>query len=189
VRGGVSTGEYAGVDFIGDAAVGANPIARIAMLRDGGNGSKLQFGTSNSWTGGVTNIALTIDSEARIGIGTTTPQNKLDVAGAIRCTEVKVVALPWADFVFQPSYKLRTLGEVEQFIKANHHLPEIPTAKEVKENGVGLGEMNAKLLQKVEELTLYLIEKDKENKIQDSKIKLLEEEIERIKESQQKNSK
>jgi hypothetical protein len=54
------------------------------------------------------------------------------------------------------------LGEVEQFIKANNHLPEIPTEAEVKENGVGLGEMNAKLLQKVEELTLYLIDLQKQ---------------------------
>jgi hypothetical protein len=51
---------------------------------------------------------------------------------------------------------------VEQFIKANNHLPEIPTEAEVKQNGVGLGEMNAKLLQKIEELTLYMIEQQKQ---------------------------
>ena len=142
----------------------------------------------HAWGDGSTTF-LDIYYNGNVGIGTLTPQNKLDVAGTIRCTEVKVEALPWADFVFHPSYKLRSLGEVEQFIKANNHLPEIPTAKEVKENGVGLGEMNAKLLQKVEELTLYIIQKDKENKIQDDKIRVLEEEIKKIKENQLVNNK
>ncbi len=99
-----------------------------------------------------------------VGIGTHTPGNfKLAVEGTIGAREVKVTTAAWADFVFHPTYKLRTLGEVEQFIKTNNHLPEIPTEAEVKENGIGLGEMNAKLLQKIEELTLYMIELKNEN--------------------------
>ncbi len=136
------------------------------------------------------NSALFISTDRNVGIGITNPQNKLDVAGTIRCTEVKVEALPWADFVFHPTYKLRTLGEVEQFIKANNHLPEIPTESEVKQNGIGLGEMNAKLLQKIEELTLYMIQKDKESKLQaeqlkqqEESIKLMQQELEKLKNS------
>jgi hypothetical protein len=97
-----------------------------------------------------------------VGIGTTNPQNKLDVNGTIRAKEVKVET-GWADFVFTPTYKLRPLSEVEQFIKTNGHLPEIPKADEVQQDGVNLGEMQTKLLQKVEELTLYVIELKKEN--------------------------
>lgn len=96
-----------------------------------------------------------------VGIGTSTPTNMLDVNGTIRAKEVKVES-GWADFVFTPNYQLRSLAEVEEFIDQNGHLPDIPTAKEIEQNGVSLGEINAKLLQKIEELTLYLINKDKE---------------------------
>ncbi|RPH32184.1 MAG: hypothetical protein EHM93_10210 [Bacteroidales bacterium] len=106
--------------------------------------------------------AIVIKKNGNVGIGTTNPLYKLAVEGTIAAREVKVTAESWADFVFRPTYKLRTLGEVEQFIKTNSHLPEIPSAAEVKENGVSLGEMNAKLLQKVEELTLYMIELQKQ---------------------------
>jgi hypothetical protein len=120
-----------------------------------------------------------------VGIGTSNPGNyRLAVEGTIGAREVKITTSTWSDFVFHPTYKLRTLEEVEQFIKANNHLPEIPTETEVKQNGVGLGEMNAKLLQKIEELTLYLIEQKKENEKQNEKqnqlIKELEQKIENI---------
>ena len=108
-----------------------------------------------------------------VGIGTENPANKLDVNGTIRAKEVKVES-NWADFVFKPDYQLRPLSEVAQFINANGHLPEIPTEKEVAQNGVSLGEMNAKLLQKVEELTLYLIEKDKKINDLERRVKHLE---------------
>ncbi|WP_320052052.1 hypothetical protein [uncultured Acetobacteroides sp.] len=107
------------------------------------------------------NVRMVVQSKGNIGIGTSTPQNLLDVNGTIRAKEVKVES-GWADFVFKPDYQLKPLSEVEQFITTNGHLPEVPTAKEVEQNGVNLGEMNAKLLQKVEELTLYLIEQKKE---------------------------
>lgn len=97
-----------------------------------------------------------------VGIGTTTPDYKLDVLGTIRAKEVKV-ATGWSDFVFEPDYKLKSLDQVEDFIKENGHLPDIPSAEEVEENGISLGAMDAKLLQKIEELTLYVIELKKEN--------------------------
>ena len=79
----------------------------------------------------------------------------------IKATEIKVQTDVWSDFVFEKDYKLRPLADVLQFINANGHLPEIPSATEVKNNGVNLADMNAKLLQKVEELTLYVIELNK----------------------------
>jgi hypothetical protein len=97
-----------------------------------------------------------------VGIGTPTPGYRLDVNGTIHAKEVKIdLNFAQADYVFKPEYKLRTLEEVEQFIKTNSHLPEIPSAVETKENGLNMGEMQNKLLQKIEELTLYTIEQNK----------------------------
>jgi len=113
--------------------------------------------------GGTWKDNIVFADNGNVGIGTNNPNTKLSVNGDIKAKEVNVTLEGWADFVFKPNYNLRPLSEVEQFIKTNNHLPEIPSEAEVKENGIGLGEMNAKLLQKVEELTLYLIELKKEN--------------------------
>ena len=98
-----------------------------------------------------------------LAIGKTTPSSgyKLDVNGKIRANEV-VVNTTGADFVFNEEYELKSLNEVERFIKSNQHLPEIPNAQEMQQKGMGLSEINTKLLQKIEELTLYLIEQDKQ---------------------------
>ncbi len=98
-------------------------------------------------------------------IGKTTQANstyKLDVAGKVRADEI-TVNTSGADFVFENGYNLRPLTEVESFVKANKHLPDVTPAAEMQNNGVSVGEMNAKLLQKVEELTLYSIELEKRN--------------------------
>jgi len=126
-----------------------------------GDGTGWKFHIAKKSDNGATKFLTIQDNNGNVGIGITNPQYKLAVEGTIAAREVKVTAETWADFVFHPTYKLCTLGEVEQFIKANNHLPEIPTEAEVKENGIGLGEMNAKLLQKIEELTLYMIEQQK----------------------------
>lgn len=97
-----------------------------------------------------------------VGIGTTNPQYMLDVLGTIRAKEVLVNLDGLADFVFKPNYKLMPLHQVEQYVTTNSHLPEMPTADEVSKNGLSIGEMQNKLLQKVEELTLYIIQQQKE---------------------------
>ena len=97
----------------------------------------------------------------RVGIGTTNPTHKLTVNGYISAEEVAVVPDVPADFVFEDDFDLRSLEEVEQYIDVYGHLPEIPSAAEMKADGVGLAAMQMKLLQKIEELTLYLIAQNK----------------------------
>ncbi|SES20091.1 hypothetical protein [Pedobacter rhizosphaerae] len=115
-----------------------------------------------------------------LGIGIQNPAEKLAVNGNIRAKEVRVEAANWPDYVFQPEYDLPTLSEIEKQIKANGHLPEMPSAKEVETNGVALGEMNKILLKKIEELTLHLIEKDKEMKQQTAAMMDLKKDVEAL---------
>lgn len=99
--------------------------------------------------------------QGKVGIGMLNPTDKLSVNGNIRAKEIKVENGNWPDYVFDPAHVSMPLIDVERFIKENKHLPEIPSAKEVHESGVNLGEMNAKLLKKIEEMTLYMIEQHK----------------------------
>lgn len=115
-------------------------------------------------------------SYGNVGIGTAdTKGYKLAVNGSTIATSMKVkLNANWPDFVFLKDYKLPTLEEVKTYIDKNQHLPDMPSADEVHANGLDLGEMNRLLLMKVEELTLYLIEKEKEIKNQEVRIKTLE---------------
>jgi len=113
--------------------------------------------------------------QGNVGIGTTsTGIHKLAVEGSIGARRVKVNQTGWADFVFQPDYQLPTLHEIETYIKSNQHLPGMPTAAEVEKEGLDLGETDKKLLQKIEELTLYLIDQQKQLKSQQEQINLLQ---------------
>ena len=97
-----------------------------------------------------------------VGIGTINPGNfKLAVQGKIGAREVVVTQAAWADHVFGDNYTLPSLIQVETYIKENKHLPDIPSAKEVKEEGLSIAEMMAKQMQKIEELTIYVIEQNK----------------------------
>ena len=167
-------------------------VGRIYCRRDG-QSTKHHKGAMQFWVGDYgKELAMTIRSNKYVGIGTSNPQAKLHVNGNVRATEISVLTASisdmkltgtlaannivykangnTADFVFDDTYKLRPLTEVESFINANQHLPEIPSAKEMEDEGVDLAEMNKMLLQKVEELTLYLIKH--QNEINELKKKL-----------------
>lgn len=110
----------------------------------------------------VTSNGTSYFNGGNMGIGTTNTLGfKLAVNGHLRAKEI-TVDTGWADFVFQNDYSLPTLSDVEAHIKEKGHLQDIPSAKEVEENGIKLGAMNAKLLQKIEELMLYTIQQQKE---------------------------
>jgi hypothetical protein len=110
---------------------------------------------------------ILLNNTGAIGIGTgavAIPAGvKLAVNGKVNCKEVEVTLSGWSDYVFNNDYQLKPLSEVEQFIKENKHLPDVPSEKEVINNGNNLGKMDAILLQKIEELTLYMIDLKKEN--------------------------
>lgn len=109
------------------------------------------------------NAANTFPTSGNVGIGTRSPSNALDVKGTIRAEEV-IVQTGWSDFVFEDDYQPPTLDEIAAFIAEKGHLPEIPSAEEVAANGVTLGQMNARLLQKLEEMTLYLLDLQDQNR-------------------------
>lgn len=169
------------------------PVIRLQHTSDGTTAHAwLEFFDSNSRMGYVGfgssgNNNFHFNNEAggdfhfengSIGVGTaTTGTHKLAVEGTIGAREIKVESGAWSDFVFETDYELKPLKEVETFIAENKHLPEIPSEAEVLENGINLGEMDAKLLQKIEELTLYLIEQNKKLESATEKIEVLQKEM------------
>ncbi len=124
-------------------------------------------------TAGVDRMSILYNS-GYVGIGTTNPQSELAVRGTITAQKVVVTLDNWADYVFDEGYHLKPLAEVERHIKERRHLPDIPPAKAVMENGVEVGNMQAKLLQKIEELTLYMIDLKKENESLKKRVAILE---------------
>lgn len=120
-------------------------------------GVSRRYNNTNYW-----DVLVVDTSNGNIGIGTNNSSEKLSVNGTIRSKEIKVEATPWPDYVFAEDYTLKSLEETEAYIKENKRLPDMPSAEEVAENGIALGEMNRLLLEKVEELTLYIIHQQKE---------------------------
>jgi len=116
---------------------------------------------------------LVLNPNGKVGIGTANPSDTLTVRGSIKADQM-IVASVGADFVFADDYKLLPLSEVEQRIKSDRHLPDVQSAAEVKTNGMSVGDMQTKLLQKVEELTLYVIDLKKENEALKTRVATLE---------------
>lgn len=141
----------------------------------GGSKNDMLISTQATKDGGYI-LAGTSDSpmnfeKTDVAIGTINPTSKLTVAGNINSREVKVTVDAGADFVFEKNYALPSLQEVEKFVTENKHLPEIASAKEMQKEGIKLSEMNIKLLQKIEELTLYVIQQNKRIELLEKKKK------------------
>jgi hypothetical protein len=188
---------------IGTSIVPQNPLEIVGVANEvnllirnnGSNGArtyltsflgKSSIQTDKDFTisttgGGTWSDKFVLTNAGNVGIGTVNPQSLLAVNGTITSKEVNVTLTGWSDYVFHTSYNLRPLSQVESFIKENKHLPEIPSAKEVEANGVNLGEMDALLLKKIEELTLYMIEMKKENEEMKKENKLMKQEIQLLK--------
>jgi hypothetical protein len=134
----------------------------LALNTGAASGWGVYHAASGSNPVGLTNY-LYITPAGYVGIGTTNPQYLLSVKGTVGAEEFIVTNTGWSDYVFQPGYRLRPLSEVGAYIRANGHLPDIPSEAEVKEKGVSVGDMQSKLLAKVEELTLHMIQAEERN--------------------------
>ncbi len=149
----------------------------INFLRGGGtSGGSISFNTNNN------SEVMRLLYNGNVLIGQTSQRNSayiLDVAGTERANAI-VVNSGGADFVFAPKYHLNSLPWLSKYIAQNHHLPEIPSAKQMQADGLNLGDNQIKLLQKVEELTLYLIEKDKRINKQQEEINLLKQQLQSL---------
>jgi hypothetical protein len=145
-----------------------------------GVGNRLEFWTNTSTNSGIAE-RMRIDDKGYVGIGTTVPTEMLSVKGNVKAQKMIVTQTGWSDYVFDSFYHLKPLTEVEQFINKNKHLPDIPSAKEVEEKGISVGDNQALLLKKIEELTLYMIEMKKENEVMKKETKKQQEEIELLK--------
>jgi len=168
-------------------------------------------GTSKNWQMGVADIgydglmftpstvaggstfttpAMIINSNGNVVIGATAAPAcyKFAIAGAAVAESMTVkLQANWCDYVFKKDYLLMPLSELKAYIDKNQHLPEIPAAAEVERNGLDLGEMNKVLVKKVEELTLYLIEKDKEDKARQQEVDELKKQVETLLKASQKD--
>ena len=140
---------------------------KLALFNDGNrfyglgfSQGTLQFHASSLLNGAP---AMVLTSAGNVGIGTTSPQSALAVNGTITSKVMITTQTGWADFVFKNDYNLPSLTDVENYIKVNGHLPAVPSETEILTNGNNLGQTDAILLQKIEELTLYMIELKKEN--------------------------
>jgi hypothetical protein len=132
-----------------------------SILASDGTSSYFQSNAA-SYFENMGSVSAMITASGNFGIGTTDPKNKLSVNGTIWAKEVKVSLTDAADWVFDTNYKLKPLADVEKYIYENKHLPEIPSAEEFRQNDMNVSQMSNKLLQKIEELTLYAIEQQKE---------------------------
>lgn len=137
----------------------------LLAINGGGAGGGVLIGSGYITSSATPNAAPAngLAVQGHVGIGTTNPQYPLSVNGTIQAKEV-IVNTGWSDYVFDPKYHLQSLDDLSAYIKKNHHLPGMPSAADVKANGVSVGAVEAKLLAKVEELTLQMIQLNKENK-------------------------
>jgi len=164
------------IDYSGNAYFRVTNVGTLALvLESTGN---VGVGYTTSYTPGATHVPTgyklgvngnviceSLTANQKVGIGMAPPavgNYNLYVKGGILTEEVKVqLQANWPDYVFAKDYKLSSLKEVETFISKNQHLPDLPSAENVKQDGINLGEMNSILLKKIEELTLYVIELEK----------------------------
>ncbi len=188
-----STTTGASLEFVIPAQLnGSNPWGQARIMTVAQSNSdydatgKMVLGTRRLFNDGSTPYwnygdDFVIDGLGHIGIGILTPREALSVNGTIRSKEVKVETANWPDYVFKPTYQLPPLSEVKEYIDQNQHLPDMPSEAEVSKNGISLGEMNKLLVKKLEEVTLYLIEKDKCDQAKVSQLALQQKQINKLK--------
>jgi hypothetical protein len=174
----VGTTHFDGTNFV-TPNIGSNAVSLFATHMDGLSFYTYPTSGATTRTDSPATFAtferVRITKDGNVGIGTTTPDHKLEVNGTIRAKEVVIEASPWPDDVFAPDYALPTVDDVAAHIAAAGHLPGVPSAATVAEQGVALGEMQKTLLRKIEELTLYVIDLKKQNAALRTRVEQLEQ--------------
>jgi hypothetical protein len=177
---------------VGDSENSGSPsseveVKRLSLAPVTHSGSDWFFTTrdnnpyANLDIGYHTNKNLSLRHDGNVGIGTSNPSELLTVKGKILAGEVQIENVHnIPDYVFEDDYNLRSIAEVDSYIKENKHLPDVPSASELEENGYNIGDMNNILLKKVEELTLYMIDMKKSLDEKDAQIEELQQKISQI---------
>ncbi|MFC4231516.1 hypothetical protein ACFOW1_06430 [Parasediminibacterium paludis] len=191
-----ATNRFFNITYNGNVGIGTDaPMSKLSIYEAGSSNNqwkgRVDFGGDNArvvageyngtaYLGAVnssinawTNLVINVDG-GLVGIGTKTPTEKLCVNGNIKTKKLIVTQLGWSDYVFAPTYKLLPLQDLETYINQHQHLPDVPSASEVAANGIDLGDNQAILLRKIEELTLYLIDIKKENELLKKRVVKLE---------------
>jgi len=163
------SGQRSGYIFAGDAA------GDFVLTNDGTGAIRLHSGGGERFR---------ISANGNVGIGTTSPSNKLEVNGAIRAKEVIVETTGWPDYVFSPGYALPALDEVRQHIEEKGRLPGVEPASAIDSNGQSLGEMQCLMMQKIEELTLYVLEQDRRLYAKEKELSKMRTQIEELQKNQ-----
>lgn len=184
--GSINTMTTAGQSFFtGHQAGGgyAYPTGIFRAITDNPNGASNFF--FDGVTNGTTNFFVRADGMGyfanSLAIGTSDPQSyKLAVKGAVHAQSVQIDMTGWADYVFKPVYHLKSLSYLKSYIAQNHHLPDMPSESDVKNKGIDLGEIVKLQTKKIEELTLYLIEKDKQIERQEATNKKQQQAIDEL---------
>ena len=163
-----ATGDNSQLLLSNTSALNTSHDTRATIWLDNDGHLKLRsvtgYGTAFRSTSNTSDIMTVTDNGLSIGTSTVPTGYSLSVNGSAIATSITVRQYPWSDYVFKKDYRLPSLSEVKAYVDLNHHLPEIPSEKEIATNGLNLGDIDRLLTKKVEELTLYLIENDKQLK-------------------------
>ena len=162
-----------GITLANPAKTGPGVAKMWKILNMSGSyGNSLQFWAYDSLgcAGGLCRSRLVLLDNGFVGIGTRSPQSQLSVAGTITTQRVRVTMTGWSDYVFDPGYRLPSLQELELLIQQHKHLPGIPSEDDIAKDGLDLGSMQQKQMEKIEELTLYLIAQNKKLLAQEAQL-------------------
>lgn len=175
------TNPLAKLHVAGSAIITAGAASGYAMIGTQNNKAALLLHDGSSY---LVKIAVDPSTDSyfnagNVGIGTTSPTEKLSVNGTISAKKIKITQSGWSDYVFDKKYKLASLSSLEAYIHKNKHLPDMPSAKEVEEKGISVGDNQVLLLKKIEELTLYMIRQQKQIDAQQNEIRGLKYRINR----------